>query len=274
MLSLHSLTFFAFMMAFVSMWICRSVWIWGTLLIISYFLALETSTVTPLTILPIGLVASLFWILHKSSSLFVQWVSTLILILLAIGLNFHWIPGFHNWRITTNFWLNYDKPFIGFFALAWLIPLIQTKREWPTLSKTAIPLTLLTIIVLTLIALIGRLIVWELKIPSQFLLRLVTNLIFVTIPEEAFFRGFLQVQLYKTFKPSPINAILSILCVSLIFALFHLNWSISFFMLFCVFLAGIFYGGIYHYTRHIEASIFCHFMVNVTHMVFFTYPML
>jgi len=38
--------------------------------------------------------------------------------------------------------------------------------------------------------------------------------------------------------------------------------------------AGIVYGYAYEKTQRIEASILCHFGVNIIHFIFFTYPAL
>ena len=38
-------------------------------------------------------------------------------------------------------------------------------------------------------------------------------------------------------------------------------------------LAGLFYGYVYHRTKRLEAAIFVHFLVNLTHFLFFSYPM-
>jgi uncharacterized protein len=130
---------------------------------------------------------------------------------------------------------------------------------------------MVVVFILAMLAIPSGTIDWHVKIPSHFLVRITSNLFLVAIPEETFFRGFVQQELFKTFGPGPKGHVTAVLAASLLFTLFHLGWTTSAAMLGFVFLAGVMYGAIYQYTKAIEASIFCHFCVNLTHMLFFTY---
>jgi membrane protease YdiL (CAAX protease family) len=99
-------------------------------------------------------------------------------------------------------------------------------------------------------------------------------LIFVSIPEEAFFRGFIQRELYQWFGSNPLAASGSILITSAFFTLLHLIWVANLPFLGLVFIASLIYGTIYQVTKSIESSILCHFGLNVIHFFFFTYPAL
>ncbi len=272
MTDLHHLSFYTLMMAFLSMWICRSAWLWGAFLSISYILAFHNGVVQPFSIIPIGLALVIFLVFKKEElQPHTRLVLGVVAVIVAAGLEFHKFPGFQNWHVSGSLWINYDKPFMGFFVMAFLLPLLREPVEWYRVAIKAIPLTMLAVFILALLAIPSGTIDWHVKIPSHFLLRIASNLFLVAIPEEAFFRGFVQQELFKTFGPGPKGQITAVLGASLLFTLFHLGWTASSAMLGFVFLAGVMYGAIYQYTKAIEASIFCHFCVNLTHMLLFTY---
>jgi membrane protease YdiL (CAAX protease family) len=259
------------MMAFLSLWVHRSAILWGAFLVISYILAFHTGVVQPFSIIPIGLLFVIFLVFRQPLQPTTRFILAVVAILISACLKFHWTPGFNNWHVSGNLWVNYDTPFMGLFVLAFLLPLIRSPAEWYNVALKAIPLTMVAVFVLALLALPSGTIDWHVKIPSHFFVRLASNLFLVSIPEEAFFRGFVQQEIFKGLGPGPKGHIGAVVGASLLFTLFHLGWTASAAMLGFVFLAGIMYGAIYQYTKSIEASIFCHFCVNLMHMVFFTY---
>ena len=271
MVDLCHLSFYILMMAFLSLWIHRSAWLWGAFLSISYILAFQTSVVQPFSIIPIGLLFVIFLVFKKELQPQTRLVLSVVAILVAAGLEFHKFPGFQNWHVSGNLWINYDKPFMGFFVVAFLLPLIRTPIDWAKLAVRAVPLTIAAVLILAMLAIPSGTIDWHLKIPTHFLIRIASNLFLVAIPEEAFFRGFIQQELFKTLGPGMRGHIAAVIGASLLFTLFHIGWTASAAMLGFVFLAGLIYGTIYQYTKAIEGSIFCHFCVNLTHMLFFTY---
>lgn len=271
MIDLCHLAFYILMMAFLSLWVHRSPLLWGAFLVISYILAFHTGVVQPFSIIPIGLLFALFLVFKRPLIPQTRLLLAIITIILAVGLNFHWIPGFNNWHVSGNLWINYDKPFIGLFALAFLLPLLRSPDEWYRMALKAIPLTLVSVLILAFLALPSGTIDWHFKIPSHFFVRVTSNLFLVAIPEEAFFRGFVQGEIFKSLGPKAKGHIGSVVGASLLFTLFHIGWTGSAAILGFVFLAGLLYGAIYQYVKAIEASILCHFCVNLLHMTLFTY---
>jgi hypothetical protein len=83
-----------------------------------------------------------------------------------------------------------------------------------------------------------------------------------------------QEQIYRWFGKTGMAGLGSILTTSVLFTLLHLIWVANFPFLCLVFLASLIFGTIYQVTRSIEASIFCHFSLNVIHFFFFSYPAL
>jgi CAAX protease family protein len=271
MVDLTLLTYFSLMMVFLSLWVHRTAWLWGAFLVISYILAQHTGIAKPFSLLPILTLFVLTWALKKPIEGTTRFVLVSIVILIGAGLNFHWIAGFHNWNVTGRFWLNYDKPFMGLFPLVFLLPLIRTPGGWAQMAWRALPLTALTVLILATLTLLSGTVAFSFKIPSHAFLRLTSNLFLVTIPEEAFFRGFVQEEIYKGIGQGFKGSVCAIIGASLLFTLFHLGWTSSAAMLGFVFLAGALYGTVYQYTRAIESSIVCHFIVNLLHMTCFTY---
>jgi len=95
------------------------------------------------------------------------------------------------------------------------------------------------------------------------------NLFFYCIAEEAFFRGFIQMEIYRAMQKSRWGAFVAIVLAALTFAAMHLQHALSIPYLIMVFAAGMIFGLVYHLTRSIESAILIHFFVNVLHKTVF-----
>nr|NGX45752.1 hypothetical protein [Chlamydiota bacterium] len=242
--------------------------------------------VAPIALAPIGALV----VMHALLKSDLKGVMRLLLFLGAVavsaGLMFHYFPGFKPWIIAKNqhlspgaipytFGLSFDKPFIGLFVLAWGFPLIENVKGFEKMIKATLPLTLVGVLILASLAFFSGLVKWDPKWPALIWLFLPVNLFFVCIPEEAFMRGFIQKELFHWFGGKGMLANSgSVLVTALAFASAHYFWVSSLPFLGLVFVAGIIYGAIYQYTKSIEASILCHWLFNITHLLLFTYPAL
>jgi membrane protease YdiL (CAAX protease family) len=277
-------SYFALIMAIFSLWVKKTPWLWGTFLGLSFFFGFS-SVIDPVALIPIFALLLMYLALTKLTG-----KKRVLVVFLAAALSsalfFHLLPGFHNWKIAEhlclginavpyNFWMTYDKPFGGFFILAFLLPLLQTNSDLKRVTKAAIPISILGILVILLLSLYWKVVQYDPKFPAISWLWPIVNLFFVVVPEEALFRGFIQEEIFKSLggKGSLAN-VSCVILASLLFALFHLLWIASFPFISLVFIAGIVFGTVYQYTRAIEGSIFCHFFLNVIHFFFFTYPAL
>jgi membrane protease YdiL (CAAX protease family) len=282
---LSSLCFFSFAMSILSLWVKKTPWLWGSFAALAYALAFQANITTAVSVIPIALL----FLCHGLLKSDIQKAGRLFLFVLATALSsalfFHMLPGFHNWRIAdafqlspdafpTTLWLNFDKPFIGLIPLALSIPLLRTRAQVRAVAKIALPFTLLGIFVILGLSLMLRLVTWDPKIPTIFFLWFFNNFIFVTIAEEAFFRGFFQKEIGRWLGTGTWASVGAIIATSVLFTLFHVKWAPGLPMLGIVFLSSILYGIIYEATQSIEASIFCHFLLNLTHFLLFTYPAL
>ena len=270
-MQLSYLAYFCLMMTFGCLWIHRSAWLWGSFLALSFSLAIISCAVQPFSIVVAVLLFLLFFILKNPIAGGRRHFLTLTAILLAAALNYHWIPGFNNLQITESFYLNFDKPLYGLFPLIFLVTVCQTREDWIKVGLKAVPLILIFIFGLAALALGTGAIQWQIKLPSHFLIRIISNLFLVVIPEEAFFRGFLQREFATQIGKGFLGKTVGVVGASLVFTLFHLTWTSSPVMLGLVFAAGIIYGLIYEISGLLEGSIICHFGVNLLHMLFFTY---
>ncbi|MBI3211368.1 MAG: CPBP family intramembrane metalloprotease [Simkania negevensis] len=279
-----SLAFFSLIMAFTSLWLYKRVWLWLSFLSISFFFAIMSKLIDSYGLTALAFLFLVHLILTKPMKkrwrLFYISATTF----LSLALFLHLLPWFHNWKMAEKIsisshgvpytlFLNYDKPFIGFFPLALSIPLTRNLQQFKTTFIKIFALSLLGLLLLLLLTFSFHLVHIDLKFPRISGVWLIANLFFVTIAEEAFFRGFLQREIEKFF-PSSYGTPLSIFLVSLFFALLHLGFVFDFSFAFLAFVASLIYGTIYWLTRSIEGAIFAHFLFNLTHFFFFTYPLL
>lgn len=282
---ISTMCFFAFGMSFISLWVRKTPWLWGSFLLIAYFLAFEAKIANWISLIPILILFFCHYFLSKDITKGARFLLIGSAILVSAGLAFHFLPGFHNWKVISklqlspnaypfDLWLNFDKPFIGIFALAFAIPLIASRAQLLKVLKWTLPMSLGGILIIMGISLYFDLIKWDPKIPVILFVWLINNLIFVCIPEEAFFRGFVQREIYKWFGKTSIAGFGSIITTSMLFTLMHLIWIANLPFLCLVFVASLIYGTIYQVTQSIEASIFCHFSLNVIHFFLFSYPAL
>ena len=92
--------------------------------------------------------------------------------------------------------------------------------------------------------------------------------------EEAFFRGFVQQKLMEklSVKLSARRAAWGATCIgAMLFGLAHFAGGPGYVL--AATLAGLLYGVVYLYTGRLSMAIAVHFLLNILHLLFFTYPM-
>jgi membrane protease YdiL (CAAX protease family) len=258
-------------MCILSFWIHRSFWLWGAFLGLSLSLAIRSGIANPFSLIPLASLGVIHFPLQRNVAGIQRWALVLMATCISVILIRHWLPTFSNWHVEGKFWISYDKPFIGIFVLAFTLPLLRSRAEWGQVLIKAVPLTILGIGAMIFLAGAAGVVTLDPKWPPHFLLRVASNLILVTIPEEAFYRGFLQEELFKRFGQGFKGGLGAIGITSLFFMAMHISWSPSLGILAFTFVASLLYGAIYQYTRAVEGSIFCHFLLNMTHLIFFSY---
>lgn len=201
-----------------------------------------------------------------------------LMIVLALALSLHLLPGFGNWQQLDqiqlsaqsrpfSLYLNLDKPIV-FFLLLFVLPDLPGRYQLNFRATwQLIWLSLLAILVLSWLAISAGFVAVEWKLPDWWWLFVLNNLLFTCAVEEAFFRGYLQRMLSE--KTGPIAAIV---LVALLFGLAHLAGGLCYALL--ASLAGLFYGYLYWRSGSLLVTIAGHFLLNFVHFVALTYPAL
>ena len=109
---------------------------------------------------------------------------------------------------------------------------------------------------------------YDFKIPLIFAIWFFNNLCFVCLSEEIIFRGFLLNQLKLIINP---NFNIHIILASITFGICHYN--AGFVLVILSTILGMFCGLCYQRTKQIIYPVLLHFLVNLIHIIFFTYPM-
>jgi len=270
----------------ISLWIPKrtGIQIWHVLLIASILFGLFSQQIKPISIIPIVLLPlAIIYELKKTISFGIRVVLFILVLLLCVGLGAHLFPGFYNLKVLNQvyisknaipftMYLNFDKALIGIFILGLSHQLITSKKDWVNLFKHTIPLMTSIIFIVIIFAILLGFIRFDPKLPNNLPIWIITNLLFVSAAEEAFFRGFLQKNLSQAMKKINYGNYIAILCVSILFGIVHYAGGIKYILLATI--SGLGYGFVYDRTKHIESSIITHFSLNLTHFLLFTYPML
>ena len=204
------------------------------------------------------------------------------IVILAIALAIHVLPGFHNLQVLPptrltprsipyDQWINFDKTLAGVLILGiFYRKPITTAAQWKlALGHAVVPMVVTTAAVIGLGSAFGY-IQWDPKWTSQFWLWAAINLLSTCMSEEAFFRAFLQTEIERLATRRPSGPIIAITCSAVLFGLAHIAGGWRYVALACV--AGAGYGTVFYRSRSIEASILAHFTLNAVHFLLFTYP--
>lgn len=202
-------------------------------------------------------------------------------VLWMIALAAHLLPGFNNLHVLDqvltgensipfSLYLNIDKPLI-LFALLLLIPdiLKQKTLHKPLLNiinkKQFIAIITLTILTVYALAYGFGLLKFEASLPTWLWVFALNNLIITCVIEEAFFRGFIQTKLTNVLNP-----VWAVVITSCLFGIAHFAGGLAY--IFVATIAGALYGFTYLYTGKLSAAIAVHFILNIGHLLLFTYP--
>lgn len=257
---------------------------WGIALVLSIILGLISHQLEIIAIIPIILLAlAAYYSQTEKSHTLVRLIAEIFVIVLSVGLATHQLPGFHNLMVLDHvyissnaipftLYLNFDKTMIGIFILGFSHQLISNKNEWLLLFRQVAVKAPIVIFVVIIASFILGYVRFDLKVPSSICIWTVTNLLFVCVAEEAFFRAFIQKNVSLLMKKIKYGDYLAILIAASLFGLAHYPGGTKYMILATV--AGIGYGWVYLTSKRIEGSILTHFGLNLTHFLFFTYPAL
>lgn len=252
--------------SFLSLWLQREPKIWGTLLCLSLLSGLIAELMSWVGLTFIASLAMLWLFYDRKPSM---WVF-IALVCFSISFKLRLIPGYHPFFITSKFAVGLENPLIGLFPLALLVPLAKDAQDWKDALK-GLAWGLSGIGLLAFLATISGAVRWDFTLPSYMAIRTLSNLILTSIPEEGFYRGFVQKTLCDYFKNCRCGTLLALILTSALFSFTHIFWSPNLAILGFTFLASLLYGSVYLFSKKIESAILCHFLLNVIHMTFFSY---
>ena len=200
---------------------------------------------------------------------------------LALALFAHRVPGFANPpllgpvaltpdAVPFRMHLNLDKASVGFVLVLLYLPLRRHAGVARSLLAAAGGAALGIALALPLALLLGA-VRWEPKLPEGLWLWAANNLLLVAFAEEALFRGFLQAGLARRLRERAGGAWTAIGVAAVAFGVAHHAGGAA--MVLLATAAGVAYGLAY---RHggLLASVWAHFLLNLAHILLFTYPLL
>lgn len=200
----------------------------------------------------------------------------IILVVGSLALMLHLLPGFNNLAIVKavnvgpesapfSFYFNFDKALIPFLLLGCLPTLLKRPAAPPMNALWWLVLMLAMPLLLLLATLAGGLKV-ELHQPAFLGAFMLANLFFVSLAEEALFRGYLQQRLTQR-----LGNLWGLLAAALLFGLAH--YAGGPLLIFFATLAGIIYGLAWLWSGRVWVSTLVHFTFNMLHLLLFTYPL-
>jgi membrane protease YdiL (CAAX protease family) len=202
------------------------------------------------------------------------WILT---ICVSIALTINLLPGMGSFSLSpfsdstnigTQFHFNVGKSLLAILLVSFIAETFSLKYSkwlWPALLAPC---------VLIVIALLFG-VPFSPKPIEAILTFSLANLFITCIAEEIFFRKLIQDGIERL-VPQTINpGVISVVVTSLLFCLAHLfsgltNASSIFIFLFIA--SSVTYSLVYYYSRRIELSIACHFMLNLAHFSLLPHP--
>lgn len=278
-------TYFFLLLSIISLWFKRAYVVWGSLFLVALVLGLIEARLQWFAI-PIILGFALLCIIAFKQKFppGLRILSGTLVCMLSLLLGQHQLPGFNNLKVLSNItfspnaypytlYYNFDTAIVGLFILGFGWDYINQAKSFKSIKATftkVIYIILLMLIVLMGLSLLMNYVQLDVKTTPLFWVWAIANLFFTCVPEEVLFRGLIQNTLARALPKHTWAAFLAIFLTALLFGLAHFAFGLKFMLL--AFIAGLFYGWVYHATKRIEASILAHFILNATHFLAFTYP--
>ena len=282
-----TLTTFAFGflgLTIAGLWVSKRPWLWEALLLVSVVLAVISGVMNVAALAAaISAAGTICAYYYLPSTPKWKWPLGVLMAVLSLGLFAHFFPGFRQQTLfselvlspgayPTSLYWNFDKPLAGLLLMGWGVETIHEWAGWKKTLPAALGLFLACAVLLGAGGCVLRVIRWAPHWSQAATLFAFTNLFFVTIPEEAFFRGFVQQKLATALAHDPRGRYWSVGAAALVFGLCHFQGGAG--LMLTATIAGLFYGEAYRRTGHIEGAILIHFLLNLSHFALFSYPAL
>lgn len=250
-------------------------------LVISLLLAFFTNTISGLSALSfLGLPIAMFiWVNHFFADL-LRKIGFVFFLAIGYLLITHQVPGVNNYKIfdqllfadgmaAFDLFLNYDKVYLAVVMLA-ILPTLDRTLPFSSSYGLVAKYFLVSFLVLFPAAYSVSYIKPHLNLNPYMLLWALNNFFFVCFAEEVIFRRFIQNYLVSYFRNVQYGDLVAIFLGALIFGVAHMGGGLVYVGL--AILAGIFYGLCFYHSCNVRSSMLLHFLVNLCHALFFTYP--
>lgn len=271
--------FITFAIAALSLWAPRL--ITAGVLLITVSIGFSFDAFSQNAVLWIVLFAGICWLFANSFGSR-RYLSAICMILLALALGLHMLPGFARLTVvepmllsaqSTSFslQLSTDKIIAGIVMTAFLWR--RFIARWGDLVdalNTAFPLIAANIAVLIGLSVIAGFTQFDPKFSTVFFVWAAHNLLLTCLSEEMFFRGFIQWELMHVLKSQVRGKWVALAISALAFGAVHLSGGWLYALISCV--AGAGYGFVFMRTMRLEMAMLAHFSVNAVHFLLFAYP--
>ncbi|RTL35384.1 MAG: CPBP family intramembrane metalloprotease [Burkholderiales bacterium] len=249
--------------------------------------ALVQGFVLPAGALSLVVLLALTELFRRPLGATVHWLVFALLLLLALALALHKVPGFNNPIVIDaaqlspeaspfTQYLNFDKGSVGLVLVALLAPRLRRGDGAGRVLLRAWAYAMAAAIVVLGVAVAIGLVRVDPKWPVQAPLFLIVNLFLTCVAEEGFFRALIQDPLTGPGQSAKHRwrgrAVLGVAVSAALFGLAHAGAGAS--MVVMAALAGLANAVAYAWHRRIEVPIVMHFGVNAMHFLLFTYPAL
>lgn len=266
---LQVLSFFSLLMALASIWIKKSIWIWGSFGLISLFLAGSCHLMEPIAFLPLFFLILLVGGLHFEVQGFARFLLVSTAFLTGGALFFSLLPGFIP-PIAISIpplCINYGRACVGLILIGTIISTLPGRgsKDW----KIVWSCSLMGAVGLLLLLFLWKPSLWKPYFSLSYFPWAGLSLFFTILPEEALLRGLLQKECTTWLGNGTKAQVLSVSISTMLYPLFHLSWAGDLSLLLPTIAIGITLACLYQITRMIEASILCHFFVLSIHFCFF-----
>ena len=207
-----------------------------------------------------------------------------IVVAVSLLLALHLAPGFDNpvvirdavlspGAIGYTQYANFDKGLAGALMVATFgLASLRSAHGWGAALRQAGPIVPVTIAVVMAASLALGVVRIDPRWTPLFLVWAPINLLLTCVGEEAFFRGFLQVEMARALGDGRRNETIAVAASALLFGLAHAAGGWRYVLL--ATLAGAGYAVAFQRSGRLEMAVLAHFAVNATHFLLFTYPAL
>ena len=260
----------------------RAIAVWPFLFVASIAAGLVAGVLAWPAVAALGVLAGLCNATQKAHGV-VRTVLTIVVLVLALALSIHVLPGFHNPKVfdavrfspnATPFtqYANFDKGAVGLLLLAFFCRRLTGRPDAQKRFGASLLIGLAGAAVTLAVGLAFGAVQFDVKLPERFWVFLSINLLFTCVAEEAFFRGVIQERVAAALGDQPWATYGVVALSAILFGLAHAGGGVAVVAVSTI--AGVGYAAAYARSRSIESAILAHFMLNAIHFIGFTYPSL